>query len=100
MNQSGEQVSRTDSTSSTNQWIFCGEKCPRTEIIYITQVTALFGLLIIGVVMLIVWWDINDTWRQFWICVVFACLGYLMPEPKPRGKARQTSHHSSPVITV
>ena len=68
-----DRVSHTSSTT----WKWCGENIPRNEIVFFVQVIFAFTIIIACIVHL----ALKDDNSEFWMVMLSACMGYIMPSP-------------------
>lgn len=65
------------SNTSSRQWIFCGDKIPKDEIVFFAQVVAIYIVLIASVFSLVS--DRGEV--HIWTGLLGSCIGYLLPNP-------------------
>ena len=68
---------RSDTGSSLSRWEICGNKFPKAEVVFFTQVTVLYTVIVVSIY--------NPTTRNgdsnLWTALLSSCLGYLQPNP-------------------
>lgn len=64
-------------SNSSNRWLFCSQKFPQTQIIFLLQVALIYIIVIASVVNL----SVGTPDRELWIALLGSCLGYLLPSP-------------------
>lgn len=70
------------SSASSRQWIFCGDKMPKDEIVFLAQVVGIYIVLITSVVSLLT--DRGEV--HIWTGLLGSCIGYLLPNPTLRSR--------------
>ena len=58
-------------------WKCCGGKVPQTEIVYFTQITILYIIIIVCIFNL----SYKTENKDLWIALLSYCLGCLLPSP-------------------
>lgn len=82
----------SDSSSEKLNTVCCG-KISKNPITYFCQITAIFIIIITSILNI----TINNGEKiELWICLLSACLGYLLPAPKLK-KQDVTFLSNSPV---
>ena len=67
-------------SSCSRQWVFCGDRVPKDEIVFCAQVLAIYIVLITSVVSLLS--DRGEV--HIWTGLLGSCIGYLLPNPTLR----------------
>ena len=74
------------SPSLDNRWTFCGDKVPKQEVVFISQIIASFIIVIVALLNL----SLTDRNKELWSALVGAGFGYLVPNPTFQRRRR---HH-------
>ena len=82
------------SVSDDRSWIFLGEKLPRSEIIYFTQILLLFIVISTAIANL----SLETGNEQLWITLLCSSVGYILPSPHIKSK-RSNGHEFQPNLT-
>ena len=61
-----------------SDWMFFGEKCPKAEIVFFSQVILVYIVVITSIVNL----SINNGSDRLWIALLSSSIGYLLPNPR------------------
>lgn len=64
--------------NSIGGWTICGKMVPRAEVVYISQITIAFIVIIASLINL----SINDENNNMWVALLSSSIGYIMPSPK------------------
>lgn len=59
------------------QWLVCGSRYPRQEIVFFAQILLIYAVVLSSVVNL----ALNRPKPEFWTGALSGCLGYLLPSP-------------------
>ena len=70
------------SIGSDKSWVFLGEKLPRSEIVYFTQITLLFIIIVTAIANL----SIKSGQEELWITLLCTSIGYILPSPDIKKK--------------
>ena len=62
-------------------WIFCGERLPRSEIVFFVQTILVFILVLVSIGCLAFAKTCEET--TVWIAILSSSVGYMLPSPKP-----------------
>ena len=79
------------SVSEDRSWVFFGEKLPRSEIVYFTQIILLFIIIITAVANL----SLKTNQEELWITLLCTSVGYILPSPNIKRKTNAL-HPNSP----
>lgn len=71
-----EEIRRTGSVSSS-KWTICWQDVPKLEVIYFTQITLIFTIVIVCIIKLSL--DTNNC--TIWASLLSGCVGYMLPAP-------------------
>ncbi len=84
-------MSEYSDTESQRQWVCCGEKLPRDEIVYFCQIIAIYILIIACLVNL----TLGIKPVEIYISLLSACIGYILPSPQIKTvKTRKNNYHN------
>ncbi len=67
----------SNETDSTASWRTCGQKTPKSEVVYLCQILVLYTVIVVSIYNLTVESD-NAT---LWTALLSSCLGYILPSP-------------------
>ena len=67
-----------------------GEKLPRSEIVYFTQIVILFIIIITAIINL----SLHSGQGELWITLLSTSIGYILPSPEIR--KRSNAVHANP----
>ena len=67
-----------DDVSRSDRWHLWGSRVPKTEIVYFSQMTILYIIVITSIVNL----SIQNGSSELWISLLSSCIGYILPNPK------------------
>jgi hypothetical protein len=71
-------LSGADSSSSHSSiWKLFGKNLPRNEIVFFSQVILIYIIVITSIVSL----TLDNNKSEFWISLLSACIGYILPHP-------------------
>ena len=73
----GSTVVRSDTGSSLSRWEICGKKFPKAEVVFFTQVTVLYTVIVVSIYNL----TTRNGDSNIWAALLSSCLGYLLPNP-------------------
>ena len=76
-----EQIASQASVGS-RRWSLFGGKFPKQEVIYLSQVTLIY-IVVIACVINLTLWDVNVS---LWASLLSGCIGYILPSPKLKNK--------------
>lgn len=60
------------------KWTVFGRKVPRSEFVFISQVLAVYIVIIASIINL----STSTERKELWTSLLSACIGYLLPAPK------------------
>jgi len=70
-------LSDRSDTVSNGKWIFCGTKYRRQQVVYFSQITLIYVVVISAITNL----SLQIPPQSLWISLLASCIGYLMPQP-------------------
>ena len=77
-------VDATESTTHSDRehvpWHFCGNDCPKAEIIFLCQIVVLYTVIVVSIYNL----TRGNGDSNLWTALLSSCLGYLLPSPSMR----------------
>ena len=78
--QAEEKISLPASLHSqpNQQWTVCGERMPKNQVVYFTQIFFLFSVMAASIVQLAV----GNENKELWVVLLCTCTGYILPNPK------------------
>ncbi len=83
-----KEVSHEESSSNGivpengSRWVIAGEKIPKEEIVFFSQLSVIALVVIVGLVNLC----LNNGTESYWAAMVATGLGSLLPSPKIKRK--------------
>ena len=72
----------SNETDSIRSWVACGQKTPRSEVVFLCQVLILYTVIVISIYNL----TVNSENSTLWTALLSSCLGYLLPNPTIKTK--------------
>lgn len=63
--------------SKITLWKGCGSECPSQEVVFFAQISVIFMIIISAIVNL----ALHTGMSEFWVSIMSACLGYILPAP-------------------
>lgn len=66
------------SSEGSHKWHFCGQKFPKSEIVFFVQVILVYIVVITSIVNL----TLGSQDNKLWISLLSSSIGYLLPNPK------------------
>ena len=70
------------SITDDRSWVFFGEKLPRSEIVYFTQIFLLFLIIVTAITNL----SLTSGQEELWITLLCTSVGYILPSPDIKKK--------------
>lgn len=61
-------------------WIFCDQRFPRSEIVFIVQTVLIFLLVAVSITCLALSQTCEET--TVWVAILSSSVGYMLPAPK------------------
>ena len=106
--QTDAAASTTPSPSSSLQdlqkqplWVWCGERVPKTQIVFFCQIFAVYCVIGAAITNL----SLQQGDKQLWTILLSSCIGYLLPNPSLKFSSNgnngnlvpsaSANHHSS-----
>ncbi len=71
------------SSSSERSWDMFGQRIPKTEVQYLTQVIIIYIVIITCIINL----SISNGDSNLWTALLSSCLGYMLPNPSLKKKS-------------
>ena len=68
---------RSEQCNSSGRWPVCGQKFPKSEIVFFFQVILVYIVVIVSIVNL----SIGQSDEKLWITLLSSSIGYLLPNP-------------------
>ena len=68
----------TEDEQSTTQWNWCGQRIPKNQIVYFTQIFFIFCVVTASIVQL----ALGNKHEELWVVLLCSCVGYVLPNPK------------------
>ena len=65
------------SSPSTRHWDMCGQRLPKSEIVYFVQVILVYVVVIVSIVNL----TLGRSDEKLWIALLSSSIGYILPNP-------------------
>ena len=75
-------------SDNTSRWLLFGQKFPKEEIVYFSQIIILYTVIICSIVNL----SIDNRQQSLWISLLSSSIGYLLPTPTIQNK-NDVLHH-------
>ena len=69
-------------TDSANSWRACGQKTPRSEVVFLCQILVLYTVIVVSIYNL----TVESKNATLWTALLSSCLGYLLPNPTIKKK--------------
>ena len=69
-------------TSYEENWYICKKRIPKQEIVFFSQVTVIFIIIITCIVNL----SIKNGDSNLWVALLSSSLGYILPNPRVKNK--------------
>ena len=69
-----------DQNQERRSWKFCTYSVPRSEVVFICQVSIIFFMIIFSCINLYVSKKCEDT--TIWVAILSSAVGYILPNPK------------------
>ena len=73
-----EKTLSIHSSSPQQQWTVCGERVPKNQVVYFTQIFFLFSVVAASIVEL----ALGNENKELWVVLLCTCTGYILPNPK------------------
>ena len=70
-----------DQNQERCSWRFSNSRLPRSEVVYFTQVSIIFFLIVVLVTKL-VFFQLDSEESTFWFSLLSCTVGYALPNPK------------------
>jgi hypothetical protein len=70
---------------SPRTWPLFGRQFPRSEIVYLTQIILIYGVVIVSMLNLTLYTD-KEEHKTLWVSLLSGCLGYILPNPNIKKK--------------
>ena len=71
-------IGHKEETSSGNRWVIGGQKVPKEEIVFFSQIAIITLVVLCGLINLC----LNNGTESYWAAMVATGLGALLPAPK------------------
>ena len=62
----------------SDKWHVLGSRVPRAELVYFSQITIVYIIIIASIVNL----SVQNGSTELWISLLSSCIGYALPNPK------------------
>lgn len=76
-----DRVDETDLNSidrSVKTWHIFGARIPRSEVVFLSQVVVMYGVIVSCICNL----SLHNENTELWVALLSSCLGYLLPTPQ------------------
>lgn len=70
--------------TSSGRWCIWGQKVPKSQIVFFSQVILVYIVVITSIVNL----SLQTDDKKIWIILLSSCLGYLLPNPTLKNEQR------------
>lgn len=85
--QSSLETGIGDTKSEKRDFSCCGNRMPKNQFTYITQVVVIYGIIITAIIHL----SLQSPNRELWLVLLSSSLGYILPSPGLKFIKTQTS---------
>ena len=69
-----------DQNQERRSWKFCNYSVPRSEVVFICQVSIIFFMIVFACINLYLSKKCEDT--TIWVAILSSAVGYILPNPK------------------
>ena len=66
-----------DSKTDKKDFSFCGNRVPKNQVTYLSQIIVIYGIIITAIVHL----SLQSPNKELWLVLLSSSLGYILPSP-------------------